>query len=292
MEQYPIIWDGEMATKPYVPRDDAHYAIQSLDRAIDLLEAFASGTEERGVADLARELGLPRTTVHRLLSALTHRGLLSHDPATGHYQLGLKLFELGSRVGDSLDIQRIARPYLQGLMERSGETAHLVVLDGADIVFVDKVETDNPFRMVSQIGRRLPARFSGSGKALLARLTDDEITRRFAGTNVDLPPLRAELTRVRERGWAIDDEETQPGLRCIGTVVRDRHGAIAAGLSISGPLVRVSDDRLTELSTILRQTADQISRAMGYRTEGWGSEGRGRGTHRPMTQSPLPGGEG
>lgn len=281
-----------MATKPYVSRDDGYYSVQSLDRAIDLLEAFASGADTRGVADLARELGLPRTTVHRLLSALTHRGLLSHDPVTGHYQLGLKLFELGSRVGDSLDIQHIARPYLQELMQRSGETAHLVVLDGVDIVFVDKVETDNPFRMVSQIGRRLPARFSGSGKALLARLADDELARRFAGTDVDLLALRAELARVRERGWAIDDQETQPGLRCVGTVVRDRKSAVAAGLSISGPLVRVSDERLADLSAILLQTADRISRAMGYRADGWRSGDRGREPYPPISQSPLPGGEG
>lgn len=265
MEQYPTIRDGKMATKPYVPRDEAHYAIQSLDRAIDLLESFASGDDERGVAELARELGLPRTTVHRLLSALTHRGLLSHDPGTGRYQLGLKLFELGSRVGDSLDIRRAARPYLQDLQQHSGETTHLVVLDGTDIVFVDKVETDNPFRMVSQIGRRLPARFSGSGKALLARLSDDDLARRFADAEVDLPALRAELARVRERGWAIDDQETQPGLRCVGTVVRDRSGAAVAGLSISGPLVRVSDERLGDLSRILLQTAERVSLAMGYR---------------------------
>jgi len=255
-----------MASRPYVARDDAHYAVQSLDRAIDLLEAFTTGDEERGVAELARELGLPRTTVHRLLAALTHRGLLAHDPQTGRYRLGLKLFELGSRVEDTLDLRRVARPFLQDLMSRSGETTHLVVLDGTDIVFVDKVETNNPFRMVSQTGRRLPARFSGSGKALLANLSAEELRYRFAATDPDLETLRAELVRVRARGWAIDDQETQPGLRCVGTVVRDRNGNVVAGLSISGPLVRVGDERLSELSDVLLKTADQISRALGYQS--------------------------
>jgi DNA-binding IclR family transcriptional regulator len=258
-----------MALKtPYVQRDQAHYAVQSLDRAFDLLEAFGSGVDERGVAELARELDLPRATVHRLLSSLSHRGFLAQDERTGKYRLGLKLFELGSMVGDSLDVRRVGHPAMVDLMKQSGETTHLVVLEGTDIVFVDKVETDNPFRMVSQIGRRLPARFSGSGKALLCELPDDELRRRFASA-LDAPGLGrlfAQLAQVRERGWAMDDEETQAGLRCVGTVVRDHHGTALAGLSISGPIVRIGDERVPELVRLLRSTSDSISRSLGYRT--------------------------
>jgi DNA-binding IclR family transcriptional regulator len=253
---------------PYVQREQAHYAVQSLDRAFDLLEAFQSGEEERGVAELARELELPRATVHRLLSSLAHRGFLAQDERTGKYRLGLKLFELGSMVGDALDLKRIAHPAMVELMKQSGETTHLVVLEGTDVVFVDKVETDNPFRMVSQIGRRLPARFSGSGKSLLAELADDEMQHRYAST-IDAGSVRRlldQLASVRDRGWAMDDQETQAGLRCVGTVVRDYTGVAIAGLSISGPIARIGDERVPDLVECLRSCADSISRALGYRS--------------------------
>ncbi|HVC31883.1 MAG TPA: IclR family transcriptional regulator [Chloroflexota bacterium] len=256
----------------YVRRDQSHYAVQSLDRAIDLIEAFHTGADELGVAELAQSLDLPRATVHRLLASLTHRGFLAHNEHSGKYRLGLKLFELGSLVGNSLDVKSIARPYLSNLVKESGETAHLVILDGVDIVFVDKVETDNPFRMVSQIGVRLPARHSGSGKALLAQLDDDELTRRFAAAassergGVDLPRLQAHLATVRAQGWAIDDQETQAGLRCIGTVIRDHTGAAIAGVSISGPIVRIGDERILDLAALLCSKASAVARALGYRS--------------------------
>jgi len=253
---------------PYVPRDQSYYAIQSLDRAIDILEAFRRGDEELGVAEVATLTELPRATAHRLLASLTHRGLLAHDEGTGRYRLGLKLFELGSLVGNSLDVRRVALPYLMNLVEESGETAHLVVLDGVDVVFVDKVETDNPFRMVSQIGRRLPARHSGSGKALLAALSDAELNRRFTTEptteEIDLAALQAHLALVRVNGWAVDDEETQAGLRCVGTVIRDFTGDAIAGVSISGPIVRVTDERVSDLANLLLSTAGSISSALGY----------------------------
>lgn len=251
----------------YRKRDPAHYAIQSLDRAIDILEAFQSGEAVRGVAELARELDLPRATVHRLLAALASRGFLIQDDPAGKYRLGLKLFELGSVVADSLDVRRVARPHLLHLMKETGETAHLVVLDGIDIVFVDKVETDNPFRMVSVIGGRLPACFSGSGKALLAQLPDEELIRRLESLSLeDRSALLDRLRRIRAQGWAMDDQETQAGLRCVGTVVRDHVGAAIAGLSVSGPIVRLSDDRVPDLVRHLRATADAISSGMGYRS--------------------------
>jgi DNA-binding IclR family transcriptional regulator len=253
----------------YVQREQSHYAVQSVDRAIDLIEAFQSGEDERGVAELAREVDLPRATVHRLLSSLTNRGFLAQDQRTGKYRLGLRLFELGSMVGNSLDVKRVAYPQMVNLMKQSGETAHLVVLDGIDVVFVDKVETDNPFRMVSQIGRRLPARFSGSGKALLSELPDAELRRRFSNVLDDsqVAVLLDQLTAIRERGWAVDDEETQAGLRCIGTVVRDHTGSAVAGLSISGPVVRVGDKRVPVLLGYLQSAANIVSGALGYRAE-------------------------
>jgi DNA-binding IclR family transcriptional regulator len=255
---------GAGARGAYRKRDPGHYAIQSLDRAIDVLEAFRSGEPERGVAELARELGLPRATVHRLLAALASRGFLAQDERTGKYRLGLKLFELGSLVADSLDVRRVAHPHLVELMKETGETTHLVVLEGANIVFVDKVETDNPFRMVSVIGGRLPARFSGSGKALLAELPKDDVARRLEHLPPDaLADLHARLVEIRERGWAMDDEETQPGLRCVGAVVRDHTGGAIAGLSVSGPLVRMGDDRVPALVRLLRAKADAISRGLG-----------------------------
>jgi DNA-binding IclR family transcriptional regulator len=221
------------------------------------------------VAELARRLELPRATVHRLLAALTHRGFLAQNERSGKYRLGLKLFELGNLVANSLDVKRIAHPHLLTLMRQSGETTHLVVLDGLHIVFVDKVETANPFRMVSQIGGRLPAWSSGSGKALLAQLPPDELRRRLAQA---APEVRREqvaalldsLAAVRQHGWAVDDQETQVGLRCVGAAIHDYSGAAVAGVSISGPLVRLGDERLPDLARLVGTTASTISRALGY----------------------------
>ncbi|MBI2939717.1 MAG: IclR family transcriptional regulator [Chloroflexi bacterium] len=258
----------------YVARDKGYYAVQALDRAIDILEAFRTGDEDLGVAEVAARVDLHRATIHRLLSSLTSRGLVAQDLRTGKYRLGLKLFELGSRVGAALDVKRIATPYLANLVSRGGETAHLVILDGRHIVFVDKAETPNPFRMVSVVGGRLPAHCSGAGKALLARLPDDELRALLASRPLEQqtphsiadPELMfAHLRTVRQQGYAIDDQETQAGLRCVGTVVVDHRGQAVAGLSVSGPIARVTDERIPFFVDLLLTTAEQLSRALGYR---------------------------
>ncbi|MBI3976850.1 MAG: IclR family transcriptional regulator [Chloroflexi bacterium] len=258
---------------PYHRREKSFYSVQALDRAVDILDCFAEGSD-LSIADVAQRIELPRATVHRLLSSLAARRLVEQDHATGRYRLGVKLFELGSLVGNRFDVKSAAAEPMASLVARGGETAHLVLLDGCDILFVDKRETSNPFRMVSEVGRRLPASCSAAGKTLLADLPDAELRRRFA--DVDLPALTSRslvrlddllshLAVVRARGYAVDDEETQIGLRCIGTAIRNHRGEAVAAISISGPVVRVSDERIAPFVQLLRSTADTISRHLGFR---------------------------
>lgn len=264
-----------MRTKTkYVKRDSSHYLVQAVDRAVAILDSFASGDEELGISELSDRVNLHPATVHRLLCTMEHRRLIEQDRKTGKYRLGLKLFELGSLVSNALDVRRIAHPYLLDLVRRGGETAHLMMLEGADIVFMDKVESDNPFRMVSQIGKRLPAHCSGAGKCLLARLPESELEAVFAESPLpsltpksiaDLGDLKKHLEQVRLQGFAVDDEETQAGLRCIGAPVFDHSRKAVAAVSISGPVARVTKKQVPFFVQLVRDTAEDISRSLGHR---------------------------
>ncbi|MCL5962178.1 MAG: IclR family transcriptional regulator [Chloroflexi bacterium] len=258
----------------YLKRDTSHYVVQAVDRAVAILDSFSSGDEELGITELSDRVGLHPATVHRLLCTLEHRRLIEQDQKSSKYRLGFKLFELGSLVSNALDVRKMAHPYLLELVERGGETAHLMVLEGRDIVFVDKVESANPFRMVSQIGKRLPAHCSGAGKCLLARLPDRDLEAILAGAPLpnltpksitELGGLRQHLSQVRLQGFAVDDEETQAGLRCIGAPIFDHSGKAVAAISISGPVARVSKKQIPFFVQLVRGTAQDISRSLGHR---------------------------
>ena len=199
------------------PVDSGHV----LDRAVDILELFVRIGPELGVSELSRALGLNKATAHRLLTTLKRRDLVSQDPVTRRYRLGMKLWELGSRAtADFSWIDRV-HPYLERLTAEMGETTHMAILEGAEILYVDKVETSRSLRMPSQVGRRLPAHCTALGKAMLAYLTDDvldwvisrrPLMRATAKTINDPSRLRTELELIRGHGYAVDNEEARGGV--------------------------------------------------------------------------------
>lgn len=249
------------------------YKVQVLERAFGLLDCFTRERPVRGISELSREMTLHKATVHRLLSVLERWGYVRQIPETGRYRLGAKLVELGSRAVDSVGLAHVAKPILERLAAETGETAHLMVLDGTEGLYLEKVESVRPFRMPSQVGRRIPLHCTGVGKALLAHLPEkavEEIIKvrglpRFTKNTIStMAGLRREFEDVRRRGYAVDREEAELGLRCVAAPVFDGDGRIVASISIAGPDVRVAEEKTERLGKVVSAAAHEISEELGY----------------------------
>jgi DNA-binding IclR family transcriptional regulator len=250
-----------------------NYQIKALDRTMQLLDCFTRERPELGVSELSRMVGMHKATVHRILMALEQHGLMEQDPATEKYRLGLRLLELGARVNERLHLPRLARPELERLVALTGETAHLVVMDQEEGLYLEKVESPRPFRVPSQVGRRLPLHCTGVGKAILAFLEPGQRHRvlgakglaRFTPRTITEPQaLETELQRIRERGYSMDDEEVEIGLRCIGAPVFDHQGQVVGAISIAGPAGRITPAEVSGLAESVKSCAAAISARLGY----------------------------
>jgi IclR family transcriptional regulator, acetate operon repressor len=241
----------------------ASYPIESVDNASRILLMLLDNPALK-VGNVAAELGVARSTAHRMLTTLQARDLLRQDSVTKAYGPGLKLVELGIAVMGAADLRVEVRPVLEKLASSSGETTHLLVLDGTDTVFVDGVESKHVIRAGLRTGQRGPAHASAAGKALLAELSSEELTRRYAGTRLTGGTERAlttrraleqELALVRERGYGTNRGESEPELHAVAAVVRDRRGVARGALSASGPSQRLGDD----LSALGAQVLDAVN---------------------------------
>ncbi len=260
------------ARRPSGPYPDYH--IQVLDRVFRILDALSDDRSEAGVSELAGRLRLHRSTTHRLLMVLERNRYVERSQPTGRYRLGSKLFELGTRVLARIDLGDTARPFLERLVTETGETAHLGVLRQGEVVSLFNVQSTRNLRAPATVGRRIPAYCTSLGKALLAFLPERELEalvktlplKPYTPKTLARPSLfRAELKRVRKRGYAIDDEEFEEGLRCIGAPIRDHSGRVIAALSIAGPVSRLKDSRMSALSHSVARASTDMSRKLGYR---------------------------
>ncbi|HHV58124.1 MAG TPA: IclR family transcriptional regulator [Firmicutes bacterium] len=246
--------------------------VQSVNRALAILEALQAAGEGLGVTEIGTRVGLHKSTVYRLLATLARHGYVEQDPATERYSLGLKLVELGTAVLERLELRDLARPYLKRLMEASQEVAHLVVLQDGEVVYIDKVECPGPVKMYSQLGRRAPAHATAVGKVLLAFLPKAQVDAILARglprltphTITDPERLRRELRLIRERGYALDNEENELGIRCVAGPIFNHTGQVVAAFSISGLALRLLPAKLEELGGLVRETSREISARLGY----------------------------
>ena len=252
------------------------YRVQVLDRAVAILQLLADTPHELGAAEIAERLALHKSTIHRLLMVLEHHGFIRKNADTGKCALGLKLFELGSRAAKGLSLREHAQPFLARLVRETGETAHIGVLDEGDMMSVASVEGPRTLRMPSTVGRRTPAHCSAVGKAVLAFLPqstlDELIARRplialTAKTLATTGALAAELRRIRVRGYAIDDEEIEKGLRCVAAPVRDFTGQVVGALSVAGPTFRITKKKVPALAGSVLAVAGDLSVELGYRPQ-------------------------
>lgn len=246
--------------------------LSSVANSIRLLKAFTDDEYELGVSSLAKRLGLAKSTVHRLASTLIKDDMLEQDRETGKYRLGLALFELGARVRRKMNVFYEAQFALKDLVEKTGETAHLTVLDHASVLFLYKVESRQAIRMKSVLGARVPAHSSADGKALLAYQTNDMVESIAVDglaaitpkTITELSLLMADLSQVRARGYALDDEETEIGLRAIAAPIRDSSGEVVAAISVAGPIQRMTKKVVLSFAPKVVAAAEAISARLGY----------------------------
>jgi DNA-binding IclR family transcriptional regulator len=248
--------------------------VQSVSRSLRILEALGRKGKPQSLAEITATVKLPKTTVHRLLETLQYEGYVEQYPVTRQLQLSSKILEMAASFLDRFDVREVARPLLMELWQQSQESVHLGLLDGDEVLYVEKLESSHTIRMYSEIGRRAPLHCTGLGKALLANLPAEEIERivgqkglqRFTeNTLVDRADLLQEIATIRSQGVAFDNEEHEKSVRCIAAPVYDAQGLVSAAISIAGPAFRMTPERQQDLKPHVVEAAQSISRRLGYR---------------------------
>lgn len=246
--------------------------IQVSERIFHTIEHLAQ-SGPTGLQDLSHELGLNKSTVHRILNSLICMDYVRQDPETLKYSLSFKLCKIANQILSQNDMIDIARPYIRQLAELSGETVHLVQMDGLYAVYIDKVESSrNAVRLVSMVGKSIPLYCSGVGKAMLADMPDEriqsiweqsEITKITESTITDFGEFLELIKDIRKEGYALDNEENEPGVRCIAVSLKSFHGGPSYAISISAPKDRMDDSRIHELRELVLETKEKIALEMG-----------------------------
>jgi len=255
-------------------KDKSEYIIQAVDHALDLLEQFHDDVDELGVTELSKRLKLHKNNVFRLLATLESRGYIEQNRVTENYRLGLKTLELGQTFIRQMGLLRQSRPVLEWLVSQCNETAYVAILKEQSIVYLDVVETDLTVRVVPRVGFRLPAYATAAGKVQLAWMNDEELDHFFSSrelkaftpnTITDGDGLKKHLKVVAEQGYAMDLEELDIGVCCVGAPIRDYTRRIIGAVSLSGPSMRFSQERIRkELIPLVVKAAEEISMKLGY----------------------------
>ncbi|MGI9336406.1 MAG: HTH-type transcriptional regulator BhcR [Gammaproteobacteria bacterium] len=245
--------------------------VATLDRALNLLLVLAQ-SDGITLTDVSRRAGVSAPTAYRMLITLAGRGFVRNDETLGLWYVGVEAFRTGSAFTRDLKVVDIGRGVMHELMHCTGETANLAVEDDGDVVFVSQVECHEAIRAFFRPGTRGPIHASGVGKALLAQLPAarvGQLTQRKGlhgyteKTITDLEALSEDLEQIRRRGWSLDDEERHRGMRCIASPIFNLHGEALAGISVSGPTVRMQDRRLAEIGSMVKDAAAQITTSIG-----------------------------
>lgn len=251
-------------------------SVPAVERALRLLEVLAESKRGYTLSELARVLRLPRSSTHCLLLTLERQGYLHRHEETGRYMFGAKLLNLVNMALSRMELRERAAPYLHALMRRTGLTVHMAIVDRGEAVLVEKVEPPGLVRLATWIGKRMDIHCTGVGKALLAHLPEDEVERLIRerglprhneNTIVSPKRLREELRRIRERGYSLDDEEDEIGLRCLGAPIFDHRGHVVASVSVAGTIAQITGENMAELAEAVKEAAAAISRQLGFAPE-------------------------
>jgi IclR family transcriptional regulator, KDG regulon repressor len=255
------------------PNGERGGTVQSIVRALTLLEALGDRGGEIGIADLSKRVGLHVSTTHRILGTLIERGYARQNPDTGRYALGAKALHLADSYLGQVDLRRVARSILERLSRETGETANIVILDGREVLYLDKAESHQTLRIFSRIGHRAPLHCTAVGKVLLAYRSKEEADallgagplEALTGHTITSPSqLRQELDKIRDQGFALDREECEEETCCIAVPIRNARGGVEASLSISAPAVRLTPRRMEELIPLMIRTGQEVSVQVGF----------------------------
>lgn len=248
--------------------------VQSLTRALRIMNALAESAHGLTLSDLAHTVSLPTSTAHRLLTTLQNERYVRFDTERSVWLIGVQAFQVGSVYARSRDLVSIARPYMRRLMEESGETANLAIIDRSEVIYLAQVECQKMMRAISGPGGRAPLHCSGNGKAILAWLEGAEskdllksasMSRETQHTITGITDLIASFAQIREQGYSVDHEEFAVGLRCVASAIFDEHHRPLAGISVSGPTARMTEKRLPVLGRNVKAIADEITAELGGR---------------------------
>jgi len=257
-------------------REKSSYLIKSLVNGLDLLEEFSGDVRELGVTELSRRLNLHKNNVFRLLATLEHKGYIEQNKETENYRLGLKSLELGQTYLRQIGLIRQTRPVLEDLVGKVHENAQLGIIRENSVVFLDVVEADRTVRVASRVGWRIPIYCSAIGKAQIAFKSESEIEnainwneiRKFTeNTITDKKKFLSHMREVKKQGFAIDNEEYEVGVRCVGVPIFDYTRNVVAGMSIAGPTFRLTDELLKQqIVPQILEAGKEMSRRLGYGT--------------------------
>lgn len=246
------------------------YPIESVGRTLALLQ-YLAGQEEVRLVDVREHLGVAQSTAHRLLAMLVHHDFAIQVPGRRAYRAGPALFGLAAAAQGAGGLRRTCRPVLRWLAQESGETAHLGVLNGTEVTYLEGIESSAPLRVATRVGRTSPAHTTSLGKSMLATLSEQEVARRYEGVPItqqtaatirDFDQLLAELRRTRRRGWARNRNELASGVWSVGVAVPGTGPVVQAALSLGTPQARSSPRLEREHASLLQAAADRLAREL------------------------------
>lgn len=248
--------------------------LKSITKAVNVINLLADADTPMSLTEMSNELGIAKSTLHAIVATLLEEEYLAQDSDTNKYELGFRLFEIGSQFSRKLNISRIAMPYMQNLAKKTNETIHLAVLSDNEVLYVNKEESSVSIRIVTETGLKLPVHCTGVGKALISGHTTDELEKvaqekglkKYTDSTItDLKKLQKEISKVKGQGFAVDEQEFMVGLRCIAIPIYNHSGKVVCALSISGPVARMMGDSFEDKKKRLMHAAAKISQEMGYR---------------------------
>lgn len=243
-------------------------SIRAVERALDVLMCFSRQTPQLTMTQIAEQVGMHKSTVHRLLGTLERKRFVQRDPATGLYRLGLRLLQMAYLTLEHNDLRRLATPFLRRLVESHRETVDLSVLEDADIIFLEVVESPQRVKLAAAVGQRLPAFATASGKAIMAHMADEAVGRileRGMPAYTPLTPRSVELfyedlRQAREQGFALSVEEFEDGINAVAAPILDGSGRPLAAVATAGPTYRLTPERMLEIGSLVLATARDIAR--------------------------------
>lgn len=252
-------------------QEDQH--LSSVKNALRILLSFTMDEPEKKISDLSESLGLNKSTVSRTMSTLASEGFVFKDPETKQYRLGLSILSLSGIVNNNMDIYRESQPVLNRLVEKTGETAHISVLDNNEVIYLQKVECNHPVRFLTYVGKRNPPYCTSSGKVLLAYSHEEVVEtviekglKQFTKNTITNPQkLRDHLKQIKENGYVISKEEILEGVHSIAAPVYDYRGRVIAAVAIVGPKQRIQQSKVHSFAQNVMGAAMEISNRMGYR---------------------------